>query len=168
MIYYINLPEDFDTETFLDTLHISGIYFKAIPGTYTTRNLKTKFNYKFIDLDIEKYMSIISRVARSEELPIVIFSTGDEDSESISINIYSYNSNCNFNLNIDSNNIENCVPGYMYSIVLKDHIDRINNSGEWLDHITIVDPTAIVVNSSGICSSRGRLNSLVNNKKSNN
>ena len=83
--------------------------------------------------------------------------------KSATINIYSYNSNCNFNLNIDSNNIENCVPGYMYSIVLKDHIDRINNSGEWLDHITIVDPTAIVVNSSGICSSRGHLSNLVNN-----
>ena len=157
MIYYINLPEDFDAETFLDTLHISGVYFKAIPGTYTTKNLKTKFNYKFIDLDIEKYMSIISGFVRSEELPIIIFSTGNfEDTENISINIHFNTTSCDFTLNIDSPNVEDSNIGYIYSL-LKDNINRIMNGVEYLDYITIVDPTAIVVDSSGVCSSRGGL-----------
>lgn len=158
MDYYINLPEDFDTETFLDTLHLSGIYdFKAISGTFTTKNLNTKFNYKFVDLDIEKYMSIISRVARDEELPLIIFSTGDfEDSESILINIHSHVSNCEFNLNIDSICTDDSDPRYIYTL-LKYHIKRINNNGEWLDYITIVDPTAMVLDGSGVCSSRGHL-----------
>jgi hypothetical protein len=157
MIYYINLPEDFDTETFLDTLHISGIYFKAIPGTYTTKNIDTKFNYKFVDLDIEKYMSIISGFVRSEELPIIIFSTGNfEDSENISINIHFNTTSCDFTLNIDSPNVEDGNIKYIYSL-LKDNINRIMNGVEYLDYITIVDPTAIVVDGSGICSSRGSL-----------
>lgn len=157
MDYYINLPEDFDTETFLDTLHISGIYFKAIPGTYTTKNLKTKFNYKFVDLDIEKYMSVISGFVRSEELPIIIFSTGDfEDTRNISINIHFSTTSCDFTLNIDSPNVEDGNIGYIYSL-LKDNIDRIMNGVEYLEYITIIDPTAIVVDGSGICSSRGSL-----------
>ena len=157
MNYYINLPEDFDTDTFLDTLHISGIYFKAIPGTYTTKNIDTKFNYKFIDLDIEKYMSIISGFVRSEELPIIIFSTGNfEDTENISINIHFNTTSCDFTLNIDSPNVEDGNIGYIYSL-LKDNINRIMNGDEYLDYITIVDPTAIVVDSSGVCSSRGGL-----------
>jgi hypothetical protein len=157
MIYYINLPEDFDTETFLDTLHISGIYFKAIPGTYTTKNIDTKFNYKFVDLDIEKYMPIISGFVRSEELPIIIFSTGNfEDSENISINIHFNTTSCDFTLNIDSPNVEDGNIKYIYSL-LKDNINRIMNGVEYLDYITIVDPTAIVLDGSGVCSSRGGL-----------
>lgn len=157
MIYYINLPEDFDTETFLDTLHISGIYFKAIRGTYKTKNIDTKFNYKFVDLDIEKYMSIISGFVRSEELPIIIFSTGNfEDSENISINIHFNTTSCDFTLNIDSPNVEDGNIKYIYSL-LKDNINRIMNGVEYLDYITIVDPTAIVLDGSGICSSRGSL-----------
>lgn len=157
MIYYINLPEDFDTETFLDTLHISGIYFKAIRGTYKTKNIDTKFNYKFVDLDIEKYMSIISGFVRSEELPIIIFSTGNfEDSENISINIHFNTTSCDFTLYIDSPNVEDSNIKYIYSL-LKDNINRIMNGVEYLDYITIVDPTAIVLDGSGICSSRGSL-----------
>lgn len=157
MNYYINLPEDFDTETFLDTLHVSGIYFKAIQGTYTTKNLKTKFNYKFVDLDIEKYVPVITRAARYEELPIIIFSTGNyEDTERISISIYSYTSVYDVSLNISSNNTDDGIHGCIYSL-LEDHVDRIRKSGEWLEYITIVDPTAIVVDSSGVCSSRGHL-----------
>jgi hypothetical protein len=158
MDYYINLPEDFDTETFLDTLHLSGIYdFKAILGTFTTKNLTTQFNYKFVDLDIEKYMSIISRVARDEELPLIIFSTGNfEDSENISINIHFNTTSCDFTLNIDSPNVEDGNIKYIYSL-LKDNINRIMNGVEYLDYITIVDPTAIVLDGSGICSSRGSL-----------
>lgn len=157
MIYYINLPEDFDTETFLDTLHISGIYFKAIRGTYTTKNIDTKFNYKFVDLDIEKYMSIISGFVRSEELPIIIFSTGNfEDTKNISINIHFNTTSCDFTLNIDSPNVEDGNIKYIYSL-LKDNINRIMNGVEYLEYITIVDPTAIVVDGSGVCSSRGGL-----------
>ena len=102
-------------------------------------------------------MSIISRVARSEELPIIIFSTGNfEDTKNISINIHFNTTSCDFTLNIDSPNVEDGNIKYIYSL-LKDNINRIMNGVEYLEYITIVDPTAIVVDGSGVCSSRGGL-----------